>query len=106
MQQLGAHLQNTEGSVAKQKRVAAAIEHAKKQQLMCDYQEQGVSSWHFVYEQILAVFDSYAPPHITGSATWQYFEHLDGINDAQRSAFFLLVKPLKSAHNKIFTQRL
>ena len=95
-----------------QKKSKAEQQRAATQQLIRDFDEKGISGWHFAKDDIGFMCEYYILPHITDPDTRQYFELLSEHNReaAKPEDFSRLISPLvklpKSAKAKIFARNL
>ena len=78
MQQLGSFLSATVAETATlRRRLAASEEKARINQMVRDYEERGVSTFHHDREQMRHVFRQTILPHIVDRSTRVYYENLD-----------------------------
>ena len=78
MQQLGSFLSASVAETADlRKRLAALEERARINQMVHDYEERGVSTFHHDRWQMAHVFKQIILPHIVDRPTRVYFENLD-----------------------------
>ena len=78
MQQLGSFLSASVAETAYiPKRLAASEEKARINQMVRDYEERGVSTFHHDRWQMAHVFKQIILPHIVDCPTRVYFENLD-----------------------------
>ena len=110
MQQLGSFLSATVAETADlRKRLAASEEKARISQMVRDYEERGVSTFHHDRWQMAHVFEQIIAPNIVDRSTHRYFEKLDwGEAEPEElgRAFSQLIKVAKSHKNRIFRDRL
>ena len=106
MQQLGSFLSAQQAKNDDlEKCLAAFKEKARINQMVCDYEERGVSTFHHDRYQLAHVFESVILPHITDRSLRVYYENLDwGTAEPKELArpFSLLVKLPKTGRNKVF----
>ena len=106
MQQLGSFLSATVAETATlRRRLAASEEKARINQMVRDYEERGVSTFHHDREQMRHVFRQTILPHIVDRSTRVYYENLDWDQAEPEElgrAFSQLIKIAKSAKNRIF----
>ena len=98
-QQLAAYLKSRGAEVADLKqKLKAADQRAYTQQLICDYDEKGVSDWHFAKDDMGLLCEYFVMPHIHNPDTRQYFEQLSTNNweAAKAEDFFRLISLLSS----------
>ena len=106
MQQMAVFLQ---GQVARnddlQRRLKASEDRAKKDKMLRDHEEKGVSTFHHDPWQMAYVFNNMILPHIADRACRDHFSNLDwDTADPEEStlAFSLLTKLKKSTRAQIF----
>ena len=106
MQQLGSFLSATVAETATlRRRLAASEEKARINQMVRDYEERGVSTFHHDREQMRHVFRQTILPHIVDRSTRVYYENLDWDQAEPEElgrAFSQLTKIANSAKNRIF----
>ena len=110
LQQLGCFLSASAAKTADlRRRLAASEEKAKINQMVRDYKERGVSTFHHDRWQMAHVFKQIILPHIVDRPTRVYFENLDrGEAEPEElgRAFSQLIKIAKSAKGDIFRRKL
>ena len=110
MQQLGSFLSASVAETAYlRRRLAASEEKARINQMICDYEERGVSTFHHDRWQKAHVFKQIILPHIVDRPTCVYFKNLDwGESEPEElgHAFSQLIKIAKSAKGNIFRRKL
>ena len=78
MQQLGSFLSASVAETADlRRRLAVSEEKARINQMVRDYEERGVSTFHHDRGQIAHVFAQIILPHIVDHPTRVYYENLD-----------------------------
>ena len=63
-----------------QKKLKALEQRAATQQLVRDFDEKGVSGWHFAKDDTRFMCEYYILPHLTDPDIRQYFEQFSGNN--------------------------
>ena len=110
MQQLGSFLSASLAETADlRKRLAASEERARINQMVRDYEEHGVSTFHHDRWQMAHVFNQIILPHIVDRSTRVYLENLDwGEAEPEElgRTFSLLIEIAKSHKNGIFRRKL
>ena len=110
MQQLGSFLSASVAETADlRKRLVASEEKARINQMVCDYGERGVSTFHHDRWQMAHVFQQLILPHIVDRPTRVYYEKLDWDEAEPQElgrAFSQLIKIAKSAKGNIFRRKL
>ena len=106
MQQMAVFLQ---GQVARnddlQRRLKASEDRAKKDKMLRDHEEKGVSTFHHDPWQMAYVFNNMILPHIADRACRDHFSNLDwDTTEPEEStlAFSMLTKLKKSTRAQIF----
>ena len=92
MQQLGSFLSASVAETADlRKRLAVSEEQARINQMVRDYKERGVSTFHHNRWQMAHAFNHIILPHIVDRPTRVYFENLNWVKPNRKSSdvFFL-----------------
>ena len=90
MQRLGSFLSASVAETADLRgRLAVSEEKARINQMVRDYEERGVSSFHHDRWQMAHVFKQIILPHIVDRPTRIYFENLDRVRPSPRSSVVL-----------------
>ena len=92
MQQLGSFLSASVAETADLcKRLAVSEEKDRINQMVRDYEERGVSTFHHDRSQMAHVFKQIILPHIINRPTRFYFENLDWVRPSPRSSVVLFL---------------